>query len=191
MVKFHTLGVDQGIANWGYAVIEFKVYKDGRIKQTLKAHKHIKTGSGLYMGTRLLIVEDEITTVIKKYKPKIMGCERLFFSPPKPGGRNRSAAMMQANFATGILYKLSGSAGIYLKQFTPGTIKKQVTGYGRSSKEDVIEAIVEKLKIADKEITDHEADAMGIGIAVGIIYIEEQIEIDKISEKIKQRKNIK
>lgn len=158
------VGIDQGIANCGYAVIELTpndeilVLKSGTIVTTSKQE----------LSKRILIIHEMINQLCNEYNVNILGCEKLFFSPMQKSatnekGRNKSASIVYTNMATGILYFIAGKNELHIKEFVPGTVKKYVAGHGRASKDDVKDAvnnIVKNLEIK----TEHEADSIAIGI---------------------------
>lgn len=160
------IGVDQGIANCGIALVELTASDEIIV---LKSGT-IKTSSDKELSIRITTIYQIINQLCNDYNVSILGCEKLFFSPAQKSstnakGRNKSASIVYTNMATGVLYLLAGENNLHIKEFVPGTVKKYVAGHGRASKEDVKEAVIGIVEKLDKAIeTEHEADAIAIGI---------------------------
>ncbi|WCF11440.1 crossover junction endodeoxyribonuclease RuvC (plasmid) [Paenibacillus thiaminolyticus] len=175
------LGVDQGIANCGYSII--RLSHDGTI-QRLKSGT-IETNSKLPLPQRMTLLYSLLTELVDKYRPVIIGCEKLFFNP-KQKGRNKSAAIVYTNMATGLLCLIAGQNQIKLEEYVPGTVKKCVTGNGRAQKEDIEQAI--RYLIDDKNrVLSHETDAIAIGITAVLSYQAAQREQSDKQNKRKRR----
>lgn len=160
------IGVDQGIANCGYAVVELTPNDDILIHTS----GTIITSSKHELSNRISLIYKTINHLSKEYNVSILGCEKLFFSPKQKSdsnkkGRNKSASIVYTNMATGVLYLIAGQNNLHLKEFVPGTVKKYVSGHGKATKDEVAEAVKLLVKGLDKELkTEHEADAIAIAI---------------------------
>ncbi|WCK56957.1 crossover junction endodeoxyribonuclease RuvC (plasmid) [Aneurinibacillus sp. Ricciae_BoGa-3] len=181
------IGVDQGIANCGFAVVELT--PEDELKILISGT--IKTYPKYELSSRIQKIYETINQLSKDYNVSILGCERLFFSPKQKsdtnaGGRNKSASIVYTNMATGILHLIAAQNQIVFKDFVPGTVKKYVAGNGKATKDEVKEA-VEKLVIMEKEIdTEHEADSIGIGITS--VKYKRDLETKGIDEKPEKQK---
>ncbi len=166
-------GIDQGLANLGYSIVEIHI-NEHNIEENLQILKSgtFKTSSEEELGKRLLNIHTMITELNSNYNTNIIGSETLFFNPKQKTGRNKSASIMVTNMVSGIIFLIAGQKGTYSKGFTPGTVKKYVAGSGRATKDEVIEAVSQICKnqgIIPK--TEHEADAIAIGITTARYYI--------------------
>lgn len=182
-----SIGIDQGIANCGYAVVELT--EDDKIN--VLSFGTIKTPSSQTFGKRLTTIYEKITTIIGENDVNIMGCEKLFFNPQyKATNRNKSASMMHTNMATGVLHLISEKSNVGLKDFVPGTVKKLVAGHGRASKEDVEEAVKSIIGNPEEIRTEHEADAIAIGITA-VKFLKENPDCFEKKKKVKKKKTKK
>lgn len=186
------LGIDQGYANLGYSVIKFDLNNN---TYTIEESGTITTCSTLDMNKRLLTIYNFISDILDKHpNVEIAGCERLFHNKPMGGKqnyfqqRNKSASIMKTNMATGVLYLLCAQRDIIIDDFPPTTVKKYLTGSGKSEKGEVEKAVQ---LIADNQgidiKTDHESDS----IAIGITAINNYVETILYGEKKKTKKNKK
>lgn len=186
------IGIDQGYANMGYCVISLNLKKNH--------YKILESGtkttpSEFEMGQRLVSLHSFLKGILNKHPEiSLIGCERLFHNKPMGTAnffqqRNKSASIMKTNMVTGVIYLLSGEFNLKINDFPPTTVKKQVAGSGKANKEDVEKAIYEIAVKQGIEIgTDHEADAIAIGVTTINEYIETLLNKDKVKVKRKKSK---
>ena len=175
--------IDQGLASCGYSVVEISKNSKGQIiHKDLIAYGFIKTTSKEEMGLRLCRIYSELEYIARLHKPELICLEKLFFSTPGKGSRKKSASIVPTNMVTGLIYFLSGVTRIPIKDFTPGTVKKLITGNGRAEKIEMETAI--KKIFGDLEIynNEHIADSSCIAYTGAMIIIEE-LEDDLIEEE--------
>lgn len=188
------IGVDQGLANIGYSAIRIKLDEDEKESDiNILESGTINTKSNQELKDRLVYIYDMIKEINVKYNSNIVGCEKLFFNPiQKSSGRNKSASIMVTNMVSGILFLLAGNENISIKDFTPGTIKKYVAGHGRASKDDVIYAVKELcIKEGIVPSTDHEADAIAIGVTTARYYVNTLIPLMKATVEVEKAEKSK
>lgn len=191
--KITAIGIDQGYANMGYCIVTFNL-KENKYEILESGTK--TTNADLDMSKRLGFIYVFLKDILTKYpEVDLVGCERLFHNKPMGKSnffqqRNKSASIMKTNMVTGVIYLASGEFDLKVSDFPPTTIKKQLTGSGKANKEDVEKAVYEVANNQGIEIkTDHEADA----IAIGITTINEYIEglLNQGGKTIKRRKSKK
>jgi crossover junction endodeoxyribonuclease RuvC len=151
------MGIDQGLANCGYAVIEMKNEKMKILTSGILVTKPTVT-----ISNRVRYLYEAIRPLAMTYHIERMGCERLFYSYQQRA-TNKSASMMHTNMITGILHLIAAEQQVPLYEFVPGTVKKEITGSGKASKEDVFQSIMNWLPEVSK-MSSHESDAIAIGI---------------------------
>lgn len=186
------IGIDQGIANIGYSIIKFELDEDENEKDiNILESGTITTSSKKELRNRLVDIYNMIKEINSKYNTNIVGCEKLFFNPKqKTTGRNKSASIMLTNMVSGVLFLFAGNEGLYIKDFTPGTVKKYVAGNGRASKEEVVNAVRELCEREGIELsTDHEADAIAIGITTGRYYINTLLPLINATSEVEKAEN--
>lgn len=170
MKKFVVIGIDQGLASCGYGVLRFKVDKSGVVSfDRVLDFGVIKTTAKKSTPERLVYIRDRIQTLIKDNKAIGIACEKLFFTPPKPGNRNKSSSIITTNMVSGIIQLLAGENNLIFQEFVPSTVKKTITGNGKATKDDMISTIPKILNIGEGKIKiEHEADALSIGYTLGM-----------------------
>ena len=80
MFKVRVLGVDQGIASCGYALVDMYIKDNTTYELKVIESGLISTSSKKSMGNRTFDIFTTLESLIKENKPKIIGCEKLFFN---------------------------------------------------------------------------------------------------------------
>ena len=146
------MGIDPGTAICGFGVID----ADGsRLKPV--TYGTIQTTPDHTDAERLGRLFDGLNQLYKKYKPDVIGVEQLFFN------RNVTTASTVGQ-ALGIILLTAQQAGIPILEFSPLQVKQGVTGYGRATKDQVIDMTMRLLGIRQKIKPDDAADALAIAI---------------------------
>jgi len=149
------LSIDPGYERLGVAIIE-KDIETGN-KEKLLYSDCIQTSAQLPFPERLRILGTETEILIKKYKPKILAIEKLYFQ------NNQKTAMNVAQVIGAIIY-IAKSHGLEVYEYTPLQIKSACAGNGRADKKQIITILPHLIKI-EKEIKyDDEYDAIACGI---------------------------
>ena len=144
------LGVDPGFDRIGIAVLE---------KNEVLFSHCIETNRKAPHSERLLQIGNEISEVIKKWKPTDLAIENLFFN------KSVTNAMKVAE-ARGVIIFEAACAKLKIFEYSPQAIKIAVTGYGKADKKQV-EIMVKKLvKIEERKTKklDDELDAIALCI---------------------------
>ncbi|MBI1838839.1 MAG: crossover junction endodeoxyribonuclease RuvC [Candidatus Colwellbacteria bacterium] len=142
------LGIDPGTTRTGYGVIE----KGKRLK--LLSYGVIETHGG---QEGLVELDKKLTGVIKKYRPRIAGVEKLYFS------KNKKTAIAVAQ-ARGVIILSLNRHKVDAMEFDPTNIKSFVTGNGRSDKRTVAKFVCLTLGLREVNGPDDAADALAVAI---------------------------
>lgn len=148
------ISIDPGYERVGIAILE-KNPRDK--KETVVYSECFKTSAKLPFQERLLLIGEHLEKIIKKYKPKTMAIEKLFFE-------NNQKTAMGVSEARGAIIYVCKKNKMEVFEYTPLQIKSAVTGYGKADKGMVMD-MVPKLVFMKKETkSDDELDAVAIGI---------------------------
>ena len=145
------IGVDPGIALTGWGVLE----KNGEPK--LVDYGCIRTSKGKASSKRLLSLNQEFVSLLKKLKPKVVVLEKLFFNT------NQKTASVVGE-ARGVIKLGVEKAGLPLVEFTPLQIKSCIVGYGRATKKQIQEMVKMQLKLDKIPKPDDAADAVAAAL---------------------------
>ncbi len=151
------LGIDPGTGILGFGIIAV----DKRGKATLVDGGVIRTPVKQADSERLLTIFDELSSVIKEFKPDVMAVEKLFFA------QNVTTAMSVAQ-ARGVVLLCGRQNGLELHEYTPLQIKQALTGYGRADKKQIQEMVRVILGLQFAPKPDDCADALAAAICHSI-----------------------
>ncbi len=152
------LGVDPGTARIGWGLVEEHA---GKIKAI--AYGCITTDKISSAPDRLLTLHTEFTRLLKKYKPREMGVEDLFFS-------NNAKTAIAVGQARGVILLAAAQANIPVSSYGPGTVKKTICGSGSADKSQVGKMVTVLLRLKETPKPDDTADALAIAVTHGFSY---------------------
>jgi len=137
------MGVDPGANAVGFCIVEGgKVLGMGDVKPK---------GS---LGQRLLAIHSEIARAIEEFGPDLLVMEAVIYH------KNPRTALVMGS-ARGVVLLAAAERGVPVKEISPTTVKKAVSGAGRAGKESV-GFMVRRLYNINREISEHIADALAV-----------------------------
>jgi crossover junction endodeoxyribonuclease RuvC len=146
------LGIDPGTVVVGYGVIDGD---DDKI--TFVDCSALKCNQRSPMGERLSYLYNELSGVISRHQPDAVAIEQPFVA------RNvRSALAIGKAQAVSIL--AAANRGIPTYEYTPAQVKRVVTDYGASSKEQVQEMVRLQLGLSQPPQPTDASDALAVAI---------------------------
>lgn len=147
------LGIDPGTATVGFGLI--RVVNNNYEYITCGV---ISTPPVLNDEERLLIISEDLCSLLEKYKPDLVGMEDLFFC------KNLKTAITVAQ-ARGVMLLECQKASVPIVSVTPLQVKQAVTSYGKADKNQVGEMVVNVLGLSEMPKPDDAADALAVAIA--------------------------
>ena len=146
------LGIDPGLAIVGWAVLDSD---RGQLRPV--AYGAITTPAHTPVESRLLIIKNDLETIIEKYSPTEMAVEELFFNT------NITTGITVAE-ARGVILCTAHAKGLKISEYTPLQVKQAVVGYGKAEKHQVIAMVTSLLGLKSPPKPDDTADAIAIAI---------------------------
>ena len=146
------LGIDPGLAIVGWGIIESS---RGNVRPI--AYGAITTPAHTDIEARLLMIQNDIESLINKYKPDEMAIEELFFNT------NITTGIAVAE-ARGVILLVAHKHGVKISEYTPLQVKQAVVGYGKAEKRQVISMVTSILKLPAPPKPDDTADAVAIAL---------------------------
>ena len=146
------LGLDPGIADTGWGVIE----KKGQ-KLKMFSCGSIKTSAKTDFINRLKILHQELSQIIKKHQPDAIAVEQLFFC------KNVKTALMVGQ-ARGVCLMTIAQNNLTFFEYTPLQVKLALTSYGRADKNQVGQMVKVLLGLKSVPKPDDAADALAVAI---------------------------
>jgi len=145
------LGIDPGTRRVGFGVVEKNF---GDIKFIAADIMDITATDDI---TALCEIKKSTDRIIKKYKPDIIGIERLFFA------KNQKTAIAVAQ-ARGVILLAAAEAGVFIKEYAPNEVKRGVTGYGSADKKAILKMVQLTLNKPGLKMIDDASDALAMAI---------------------------
>ena len=145
------LGIDPGLARVGYGIIEFQ-----KGKKVLLDFGIIETNKDKSEEDRLNEIHLDLKQIIKLWNPDLAAVEKFFFY--------RSSTTISVVQARGVIMMTLGASKIPISEYAPAQIKLIVTGSGKASKKEVIEAVMYHLDMKYAPKPDDSADALAIAL---------------------------
>ena len=159
------VGIDPGTAICGFGIVDSN---GSRLKPV--AYGAVQTTPDHSDAQRLVKIFDSLNELYKKYRPDVIGVEQLFFN------RNVTTAIAVGQ-ARGIILLTAQQASIPILEFSPLQVKQGVTGYGRATKEQVIDMTMRLLGIHEKIKPDDAAD--GLAMAIYALYCSHSMSLKR------------
>jgi crossover junction endodeoxyribonuclease RuvC len=146
------LGIDPGIADTGWGIVEDK---DGKLK--CLGYGSIKTKAGLPTAERLMLIASELKKIINQFAPAAAAIEELFFA------KNVKTAMVVGQ-ARGVVILTLQQADLPTVEFKPAQVKQAVAAYGAAGKAQVQKMVQLILGLKELPKPDDAADALAVAI---------------------------
>jgi crossover junction endodeoxyribonuclease RuvC len=146
------LGVDPGLTRCGIGVVE----SVGSNLQLVDLGV-IKTPKEAEIDQRLLALEAELSSWIKRAKPDVIAIERVF-------SQLNVRTAMATGQAAGVAILLAAKSGLPIALHTPSEVKAAVTGSGRADKAQVASMVKRILKLKDVPRPVDTTDALALAI---------------------------
>lgn len=146
------LGIDPGIANMGFGVVEGRGGRlaalDGGV---------ISPPSGLPLERRLVAIHERLEELVAAHRPEALAIEEVYF------GQNVRTALSVGQ-ASGVAMLAAASGGLACFHYTPQAIKSAVCGSGAAGKDQVQRMVQMLLALPEPPAPDHAADALAVAI---------------------------
>ena len=147
------LGIDPGIRNTGWGVVEMA---SGRLRHI--ANGVIRPDPAMPDAQRLQAIADGLDSAITTHKPDRAAIEAIFVA-------RSAAAALKLGMARGVAMMQCGGAGLAVDEIAARQVKKAVVGTGSADKAQVTAMITRLLGIT--AVNGDAADALAIAIAAG------------------------
>jgi crossover junction endodeoxyribonuclease RuvC len=159
-------GIDPGTATTGYSVIKMENDKPHLIEASA-----FLTPSDMDLQDRLLILHDLLNKKIDEYGPERIVIERIFFN-------TNAKTAIAVGQARGVLLLIAAQRKLKVFEYTALQAKLVVTGYGRSKKKEIQEAVKSYFNLEKIIKPDDASDA----VAISLCHIHKEIIKDAVSK---------
>ena len=157
------IGIDPGVAKVGFGVVNKTRNPKPKVQNILKCLDYglIQTDPCLSPEKRLRNIYLEILRLIRKWKPKVLVVENVYFF------KNLKTAMPISQ-AKGVILLAAAQKKVPVYEITPLQIKTTITGYGRADKKQVQKMVKVLLDLKEVPKPDDAADALGAAICCSL-----------------------
>lgn len=145
------LGIDPGLQNTGWGVIDFNNNKLSYVDCGV-----ISTNAKEEMSYRLRHLHQEISKIISQYSPDECAIEETFVN-------KNPLSSLKLGHARGVLMVSAANAGLSVSEYSARLVKKSVTGSGKADKIQIASMVKYLLPFSDAKKHDS-ADALAIAI---------------------------
>ena len=153
------LGIDPGTATTGFGLIRKSKSKD--LDYEIIEFGVISTPKTDADAKRLQTIYEDLSELIKKYKPTYLGIEKLFF-------HSNQRTVMAVSQARGMALLTASQANIPILEFTPLQVKNTLCGYGKADKKQVQTMVQKTFKLKSLPRPDDAADALAIALCAAV-----------------------
>ena len=144
------LGIDPGLRNMGWGVIDVK---GSRISHVANGICHSK---GTDLAQRLLSLHGQLSEVLARYAPETAAVEQTFVNKD-------AVATLKLGQARGIALLVPAQAGLDVAEYAPNQVKKTVVGVGHADKAQIDHMV--RLQMPGVQIAGADAaDALAIAL---------------------------
>ena len=169
------IGIDPGTAKMGYGVI--RAGKSNKKVELMESNVLI-THPNLESQDRLMFLYKSLNSVIKEYKPDVMVIEKLFFN-------TNAKTAIAVGQARGVSMLAAAKKHLKVYEYTALEAKLELTGYGRSDKKVMQEAVKKLFGLSDKVKSDDANDA----VAMALCFVKKTMFDPNINSQKKNEKN--
>ncbi len=149
------MGIDPGFAITGYGVVKY----EGN-KFSVLDYGAVMTEASMKLSQRLLVLYNDLETLIERFKPEAIAIEELFFN------KNIKTAL-NVGHGRGVAVLAAAKSGVDIYEYTPLQVKQSVVGYGRAEKAQIQQMVKAILNLSAVPKPDDVADALAIAICHG------------------------
>jgi crossover junction endodeoxyribonuclease RuvC len=151
MPKVRIIGIDPGLRNTGWGVIEAE-----GTRLSYVADGSVHSDADAPLATRLLQIHTQLAEILVRYEPDEAAIEETFV--------NKDArATLKLGQARGAAMLAPALAGISVAEYAPNVVKKSVVGAGHAEKDQVKHMVKVLLPRAELNTADS-VDALAIAI---------------------------
>jgi crossover junction endodeoxyribonuclease RuvC len=151
MPKVRIIGIDPGLRNTGWGVIEAE-----GTRLSYVADGSVHSDADAPLASRLLQIHTQLAEILQRFAPDEAAIEETFV--------NKDArATLKLGQARGAAMLAPALAGISVAEYAPNVVKKSVVGAGHAEKDQVKHMVKVLLPRAELNTTDS-TDALAIAI---------------------------
>jgi crossover junction endodeoxyribonuclease RuvC len=146
-------GIDPGLGTTGYAVVR-AIGDSARIVDAGVC----RFDDALPLARRLVLVDQDITSILSEHRPKVVAVERLYSHYEHP------PTAIKMGHARGVILLTAAKLDIEVRDYAATQVKRYLTGNGRATKPQIQRAVKATLGLANLPDPPDVADALAIAL---------------------------
>ena len=146
------LGIDPGLINTGYGIVE-----PSGSKVALIDYGVVQPSKSDQLSVRLKVICNDVLSIIKEFKPNVCVVEEVFYS------KNFKSSLLLGQARAAVLIA-SAMQGVDIAEYSARKIKQSITGNGNSSKEQIQFMVKNILEMNEVPKPVDASDALAIAI---------------------------
>lgn len=150
------LGIDPGLGRTGFGVVCWQRNKPYHTP-VAQSWGLLETAPNTPIAQRLQELYTDFTSLVSTVRPHLAVVEQLFYF------RNATTLIPVAQ-ARGVLLLVLQQHGVPYAEYTPMQVKQALTGYGKASKADMQQAVMQRLNLRQKPRPDDAADGLALAL---------------------------
>ena len=154
--RYRVLGIDPGLVVSGYAAVDFTGGQPAIVEAGT-----VTTDSEGDLAARIAQIHADLSAILGELGPDLAAVEELYGHYKHP----RTAILM--GHARGVVLLACRQAGVDVRNLSATNIKKNLTGNGHASKEQVQRVIQSVCGLSELPEPTHVADALAIALCAG------------------------
>jgi len=148
------LGIDPGLQNTGYGVVEFVPGESVRLKEAGFIHPKAKD----LFEQKIFKIHQLLDEIIQKHQPDVIVLEKLYAHYKHP----ITASIL--GHVRGVICLLCAQRKVELVELSVKRIRKALTGNGNATKEQARRLICGLLKLKESQLTLDTSDALALAL---------------------------
>lgn len=145
-------GIDPGSVRTGYGCVDVT-----GSRYRVVACGAISTTAGAAFPDKLLIIHDELSTLLARARPTHVAVENVFHAH-----NSRSALILGQ--ARGVALLAARQSGAEIAEYSPAEVKRAIVGYGRAEKQQVQRMVTLLLGLAEAPQPYDATDALAVAV---------------------------
>jgi crossover junction endodeoxyribonuclease RuvC len=153
------LGIDPGLGIVGFGLLDFAGH-EASVGADFRPQSHwgvITTSKDRPESARLQEIYEDLTELVSHLAPDVVSIEKLFFF------RN-ATTMVPVSQARGVILLVLQKFGVPVYEYTPMQVKQAMTGYGKASKQEIQQMMMQLLELEKLPRPDDAADALAMAL---------------------------
>jgi crossover junction endodeoxyribonuclease RuvC len=147
------MGIDPGLSRCGYGVVR----RGSFAEMVALAAGVIETPPSASLPERLLTLSEELTSLMREFRPEAVVVERIFF-------QHNVRTAMSVGQASGVVMAAAQRCGAAVIQYSPNEVKQSVVGYGSATKIQVQTMVAQILSLREIPQPPDAADALALAL---------------------------